>query len=221
MTKSNTYQSAFTLVELLVVIAIIALLIAIIVPVVGNAKASAYRATCTSNLRQIGIATQEYVADNDGKMVNLRDESSKQGWELQYRQIILLGPYLKDQVDVFKCPTTQRQKDTKNNWYSYATVPQSEPYAGAVTDYKYNDNGWGFVGGVMGRDVTELESSSWLVVAMDTDWTEGPRHKGENLLAFMDGHVDGFDPAELTGEDPYGNVGWDKWGTLDYTSPRE
>jgi len=58
---------AFTLVELLVVIGIIAVLAALLLPVLARGKLSAQRAACQSNLRQLGIATQLYWADNNGK----------------------------------------------------------------------------------------------------------------------------------------------------------
>lgn len=57
--------SAFTLIELLVVIAIIALLAAIAVPAIGGALKKANSSACLSNLRQIGLATIGYAADND------------------------------------------------------------------------------------------------------------------------------------------------------------
>lgn len=60
-----TRVSGFTLVELLVVIAIIIMLAAILFPVFGRTRESARRATCQSNLRQIGLAVMQYVQDND------------------------------------------------------------------------------------------------------------------------------------------------------------
>ncbi len=55
---------AFSLLELLVVIAVVAVLLSVLLPALVVARASSYRALCASNLRQLSIGWQGYLAEH-------------------------------------------------------------------------------------------------------------------------------------------------------------
>src|SRR5690349_7004740 len=63
-----TPRRGFTLIELLVVLAIITLLVALLLPVLSQARQSAYSVICASNLRQTFIGMSTYGAEFNDKI---------------------------------------------------------------------------------------------------------------------------------------------------------
>src|SRR5437868_3994734 len=66
---------AFTLIELLVVILILGVLAALLMPAFAKAKENGRGVACMSNLRQLGVAIQLYLQDNNNRLPVMRDNS--------------------------------------------------------------------------------------------------------------------------------------------------
>ena len=96
-------RSGFTLVELLVVIAIIGALVALLLPAVQSARESARRSTCVNNLKQLGLALQNYESQNGrlpraGSAGENFDDLSVLHLSPKHSWVVLLLPFLEHQA---------------------------------------------------------------------------------------------------------------------------
>jgi len=96
----------FTLIELLVVIAIIAILAAILFPVFAQARESARKTACLSNLKQVMLGAGMYAQDYDGQMLpswlNYPGVPEAEAWRKGWSAIV--NPYTKN-LGITECPS--------------------------------------------------------------------------------------------------------------------
>ena len=126
--SSKARRRGFTLIELLVVIAIIAILAAILFPVFARARENARRASCSSNLKNIGLGVIQYEQDYDESFPLLRNNAGAfpangNGFGGVW---VAIQPYLKS-TQILQCP-------------SEPTPPQDcgTSYTAGCGDYAYN-----------------------------------------------------------------------------------
>lgn len=108
-------QRGFTLIELLVVIAIIAVLIALLLPAVQQAREAARRSQCKNNMKQLGLAMQNY--HDNAKVFPVGQFSCCWGtW------IVEILPYI-DQAPLFKQWVPRNMYDLPAGGYRYSNTP--------------------------------------------------------------------------------------------------
>lgn len=147
-------KTGFTLIELLVVIAIIAILAAILFPVFARARENARRASCQSNLKQIGLGFMQYTQDYDERYpmyISLIGGTTFRpyGWADS------IQPYVKS-IQIFQCPSDDGVE---------TDVPSTTGY----TDYSYNlwIGGYGPTSRGAGMSMAQLTQPSLSVLAID------------------------------------------------------
>ena len=137
-------RKAFTLIELLVVIAIIAILAAILFPVFAQAKLAAKKTQDLSNMKQIGTATQIYLADYDDVYMSAYYYNNNNGSAPDGNGVGgythwtgMLQPYVKN-LQIFVSPNDPTRGLAPTNF-----INNNGGYgapAGQVTQYALQDN---------------------------------------------------------------------------------
>lgn len=185
-TNLHAKRNAFTLIELLVVIAIIAILAAILFPVFGRARENARKASCLSNLKQIGLGTQQYTQDYDEKLYPHRFNNTQNPLALEtgapaniiQNKIfwpILLQPYIKS-YQVFECPSNPKHWSKWNtDGIACANAGCSNDGYGAENSYGHNDllspaDAFNGGAGPLPVGLASIPSTSTTVMAVDATY---------------------------------------------------
>jgi prepilin-type N-terminal cleavage/methylation domain-containing protein/prepilin-type processing-associated H-X9-DG protein len=119
---SSRSQRGFTLIELLVVIAIIAVLIALLLPAVQSAREAARRAQCTNNLKQLGLATHNYIdrVNLFPPAVSAQPPGDTWAWDAGLTWRVMILPEM-EQNTVYNSFNMMLRQDTAGVTYAWAT----------------------------------------------------------------------------------------------------
>jgi prepilin-type N-terminal cleavage/methylation domain-containing protein/prepilin-type processing-associated H-X9-DG protein len=200
------HRTGFTLIELLVVIAIIGILAAMVFPVFARARESARKAVCLSNVKNIALAINMYLADNNDTLMPREHRQEvfdyfdalpggntdwgtgnyghcKYGiWQANpyLRWPVILDEYIKNR-DVWRCPSAKLQGGASfivgsPNWLEW---------------YQATENSWGQdYGTLWGPCAGSAYPQGWGgavtdSVAQDRLASQGYMEKGVALKSFV------------------------------------
>ena len=217
-------QGGFTLIELLITISIIAVLAGMLIPTVGLVKTMAYGSRCSSQQRQIFMATQSYCTDQEGLLPNNDNHASYGGWSWLLR----VGTYLYPEIgeasirnivyktkSVMACPAALQahaDKADPNNVSGYASYAQNT----------YVDSG-------LLPTFAQIKLPAEVMLNIDAGWAsssnywngsavynnsgqvpESP-HRGSTVVTYADGHVEKSTRASLPLTDISSSAGKRWW----------
>jgi prepilin-type processing-associated H-X9-DG protein/prepilin-type N-terminal cleavage/methylation domain-containing protein len=196
-------RTAFTLVEVLVVIAIIGVLVALLLPAVQSARASARRAECLSNMKQLGLAMHLFGNTRGGRFPWNVHAGNDQSW------VFTLSPFIEDVNTIRLCPDDKRREERsadreRGTSYLINEYLSTKRVKGAVHNINKLKETARMIVLFEGADLMEVTDdhvhpSTWYLpirVANKTVWpalvseVNVARHSGAANYLYVDGHVE-------------------------------
>ena len=218
------HRHPFTLIELLVVIAIIAILAAMLLPALSKAREKARAISCTSNLKQVGLASSMYTNDaNDFICPGWWGGTIRKAW-YNYLQ-----DYIGD-IKAYKCPSSTLDRGfgmSRNYGGCYAAISLSTAATPSWTSLfadaqncgdsvagNYNPPSWCSLGNktthwqfmVSGYLDKAGVISCFSSASDDNNRRAVPRHNDAINTAFVDGHVEAVKWQKFYGGLPDGHA---------------
>jgi prepilin-type processing-associated H-X9-DG protein/prepilin-type N-terminal cleavage/methylation domain-containing protein len=217
-------SGAFTLIELLVVIAIIAVLAGLIVAALSGVNKERDATRCISNLRQIGLAFQAYLAEHNGRLMQ-RYYGVINGVDTGYDELLAryVDPSVPSSGDtmhsdlckkIFTCPA-----ESKFMTDAYTAPSEAQPGYGMNW---YYDNAMVTIVDGMSRTILVAETLGPGIGSHRADAENGAadsigrldtqRHSGKSNYLFFDGHTERLDYQKETWN-PNAQPPVNLWGT--------
>ena len=210
-------QKGFTLIEILVTVALIAVFAAVLSPVLSRVREKGRQTSCTSNLKQLGMAFTQYAQDYNDHFPNVLWQSggvNREGGWVFYSAYDPNGfnssfdvtrgslfPYTKN-AQIYICPSDPVGRKTGNsytlNYGMWRDIQLPYCFGRELPDIQYPSL---FIMAVAGQETLGAstdDGAGFVCVPSDGTCTTATWHSGGENVLHVDGHVKVFTLQQLS-----------------------